>query len=471
MLHAGVGPTHVNALLSSMNIPPIARNTLKRREREVGPAVEKVAKRSCTDAFSEEREKSGGENITTSYDMGWQKRGRGYNSLTGVGHMIGLKSRKVVGYKTRNKRCSICHFATLRRKRPRRHDCRRNWSQSSKAMEPDAAVAIAMDISDSGGSIASIIGDNDSTTIKKLREEVDHDIEKQADIVHTKRSLNNSLHEMKKANKELTEQVIAHICKCFAYAVTQNSGDVNNMKKAIAAIVPHCFGEHNQCGDWCGYHQNPDTYTHRGIKGDLQSKKTMEALQKLMKLYIDNTHKYAAANNSQANESLNNTIASKAPKARHYGSSESNDFRVAAAVCQKNLGRAYVSHALKEVSISPGDFAILCAKKEDKATKMNIARNSEREGKLRRIQLRQQRASKSSSLEIREGVTYCKNVDFVQQEDIDSESIPPPTSKPVLVPIQMNDQDGSENLVIFDLETTCTGNIQKKKNHHTLEEH
>ena len=53
-------------------------------------------------------------------------------------------------------------------------------------------------------------------------------------------------------------------------------------------------------------------------------------------------------------EKLNNIVSSKAPKARHYGGSESNDFRVASAVLQKNEGRSYVSNVLKEAGLSPG---------------------------------------------------------------------------------------------------------------------
>ena len=47
MLHAGIGPTHVNALLTSMNIPPVSSGTLERRQAEAGPVVEEVAKESC----------------------------------------------------------------------------------------------------------------------------------------------------------------------------------------------------------------------------------------------------------------------------------------------------------------------------------------------------------------------------------------------------------------------------------------
>jgi len=93
MLHAGIGPTHVNALLSSINIPVIGDSTLKAREREIGPAIEEVAKSSCITSMEEEKKRwnqngAGQDNeavsIGASYDMGWQKRGKGHNSLTGT---------------------------------------------------------------------------------------------------------------------------------------------------------------------------------------------------------------------------------------------------------------------------------------------------------------------------------------------------------------------------------------------------
>ena len=55
MLHAGRGATHVNALLTSINLPAVHENTLKARKREIGPALEKIAKRSCKNAIEKEK--------------------------------------------------------------------------------------------------------------------------------------------------------------------------------------------------------------------------------------------------------------------------------------------------------------------------------------------------------------------------------------------------------------------------------
>lgn len=61
-----------------------------------------------------------------------------YDFLPGAGTMIGIRSGKVIAYGTRNKRCAICEAAARQgQEKARCHNCRFNWSGSSKAMEPD----------------------------------------------------------------------------------------------------------------------------------------------------------------------------------------------------------------------------------------------------------------------------------------------------------------------------------------------
>lgn len=55
-MHAGIGWTHLNKILSCLNIPTISFNTFKRYEQEVEPLVEKVAKESCEKAATLKRE-------------------------------------------------------------------------------------------------------------------------------------------------------------------------------------------------------------------------------------------------------------------------------------------------------------------------------------------------------------------------------------------------------------------------------
>ncbi|XP_070577204.1 uncharacterized protein [Ptychodera flava] len=85
MITAGIGERHLNQMLSSISVPTIHHKTLKRKEREVGESILKVANQSCKQAISDEMCASKKPRIDVSYDGGWQKRGSGreYKSLSG----------------------------------------------------------------------------------------------------------------------------------------------------------------------------------------------------------------------------------------------------------------------------------------------------------------------------------------------------------------------------------------------------
>ena len=102
MLHADIGPTHLNESLSSINVPSVGESTLKACERQVGPQIEKLAKESCLKSLESERklwkEESEKENVEmgASYNMGWQRRGKAHNSLTGTMQILHLRELKRV---------------------------------------------------------------------------------------------------------------------------------------------------------------------------------------------------------------------------------------------------------------------------------------------------------------------------------------------------------------------------------------
>lgn len=72
--------------------------------------------------------------------MGRSKRDNGssYDSLNEYGIIIGLLSKKVLDYTTRNCQCSLCH----KNNEKADHDCRRNFEGSAKTMEADAEVEL-----------------------------------------------------------------------------------------------------------------------------------------------------------------------------------------------------------------------------------------------------------------------------------------------------------------------------------------
>ena len=192
--------------------------------------------------------------VGVSFDGAWQKRGRAHNSLTGCGAAISIKSKKNLSYGTRNKWCATCHVAHLAGREPPTYDCRMNWDKSSKAMEASIACEVVKEVNESGAGVrvGVLVGD-DASTIKNVRQEVDVSIEKWSDISHVKRSLGNQLYSAKSHHKELSDMVIKHIQRCFVYCLAQNRDKPVSLADGIHNIPCHIFGEHDDCGDWCGF--------------------------------------------------------------------------------------------------------------------------------------------------------------------------------------------------------------------------
>jgi len=209
-LDNGIGFSHVNSILTALDIPNMTRKTYKVREREVGKIAEGVAKATCKVMFDKECElvKENGGTVDTdgllplsvSYDMGWSKRGRAHNSLTGHGAVMGSLTGKALDFTTRNKFCRTCQSASQTGGNPKPHDCRVNHQTSSKSMEPLGAVELfkrAPVQSNNPAKYAVFIGDDDCSTLSKIREEVVYHVEKWSDTVHAKRTLINHLHKLK----------------------------------------------------------------------------------------------------------------------------------------------------------------------------------------------------------------------------------------------------------------------------------
>jgi hypothetical protein len=124
----------------------MSRASFKARERETGKAVEAVAKVSCEEIIANEKKQliSIGEepdennlvSVPCSYDMGWQKRGKGFKSNTGKAATMSQTTGKNFDYATKVKKCRTCEYAQRTNTNAKVHDCRKNHTGSSKAMEP-----------------------------------------------------------------------------------------------------------------------------------------------------------------------------------------------------------------------------------------------------------------------------------------------------------------------------------------------
>ena len=73
--------------------------------------------------------------------------------------------------------------------------------------------------------IGTFIGDDDSTTMVLVRNQVDHSVEKWSDINHAKKALGTRLYRLQKQERSLAIPVFKYLQKCFSYALSQNKDD------------------------------------------------------------------------------------------------------------------------------------------------------------------------------------------------------------------------------------------------------
>ena len=104
-------------------------------------------------------------------------------------------------------------------------------------MEPIVACELWNAASKQHAKFSTYVGDDDTTTLSHLTENVPYNVEKWSDIVHAKRSLTTRLYNLSSKCKYqnssvLSQKVINYLAKCFSYCIAQNS-DRDSLKKKL----------------------------------------------------------------------------------------------------------------------------------------------------------------------------------------------------------------------------------------------
>ena len=493
----GIGLTHINSFFSTLNVPTLNKSAYKKREREAGQAIEEVASNSCEMVLKDEiraaenngeiRDKNGLMPLAVTYDMQWLKRGRADNSRTGHGAIMGSQTKNVLDFACANKYCRVCEAAKSKGKQPVSHDFRINHSGSSKSMEASVGVKLFKQAPTHGVKYSVFIGDDDSATIAKIREEVEYSVEKWSDASHATRTIVGHLNKISSERKHqpgespLSQKVIEYFRKCFSSCLCQNEGDPERLKVTMKAIVPHAFGDHQHCLKhtlkWCDYIKNPEQYHHKDLTNgkDLQGESLKTVLTDLFGVYSSDLviNKLVANASSQINESWHSIVSSKAPKIRFYGGSESSDQRVASAVAQTNSGKQYLLDSLRCLNIEPGNITeknIVSIEKEGKAEKQR--KSSVKFKKERRKNFIKKEARNTSDVN-KEEVTYQSGIALtldpklleraiVTKEKLQAEfekEVPAFTNRLRKQFIIVHAEPSRKSFVIisFDAEITCGG--------------
>ncbi|XP_052073042.1 uncharacterized protein LOC127711130 isoform X2 [Mytilus californianus] len=460
MLHVGLGETQLSNLLASVNLHYLSVSGLKTREEEVGAALDSYAEESMIKYLNIESNlqenthdsDDNGENkgIAVSTDTCWQKKGSGksYNSLSGCASLIGQKTGKVLNVKIKSKNCRTCDVAKRKGIVPKEHKCSKNHTGSSKGMEPALVVDMIKDVINKGVDIKEIAGDDDTTGFQRAQNVLKIKLKKRSDKNHIKKNISKQLYAIKKNYKELSQRVINYIMQNFSYMVAQNKKNTEGVTTGLKAMVGHIFGDHSFCNTkWCVFLEHPlAKFSKLPYGKPLQNPELRKELDRIFikKLSIQ-AEKLANLASTQTNENLNQMLATKAPKYKHYSASNSLSYRFSATVAQKNEGHRYVHEVHESMGLSPGNFTIKRATFMDKIRRKYSKLQKTRKYKRRRIELKSEKCNSNGIAEVLEGTTYETNIDI--EDDITDQLEEIPTWKQITA---------EENfpIIVFDLETT-----------------
>ena len=336
-----------------------------------------------------------------SFDVSWRKQ-QGYNSLIGHGAIFGYHTKNCIIYGTKNAYCKTCQQSMRMGKPANEHDCRQNHSGSAKAMEACLSEELFRK-----GDYGVMITDEDASSESKVKQNVNHDIEKWSDKNHVvvtfrKMLISGKARDFGKDSSKLSDSVIDYFAKLFSMAVSENK-----LKASFQAIVPHAFGDHKVCKDleieWCQLLKDPENFQHKYLE------KGEDLLGDGLRSYIEGkissfttdefVRKLAPGGSTQVNENLNMIVGTKNPKIRFYGGSESSDFHTAASVGQANERYSYLTLVYDRLKHTT------CIPQLDKFVTIKDRQFSK--AKLRRAAIKYKRRRKSLK-EIRKRTTKIK---------------------------------------------------------------
>ena len=181
---------------------------------------------------------------------------------------MGLNTKKVLFLGVRNKYCCICAKAEARGVTASPHNCYKNWSGPSTAMESDIiAEGFAKSMEMHGLIYNKLIADGDSNIYKKILDCRPYDyvmVEKIECKNHLLRNMCNRLKEISKNSRngdikgrKLLGERILRIRSGITTAVKhwKNSQKslkekIHNLKKDIENAAFHVFGHHDGCAEY-----------------------------------------------------------------------------------------------------------------------------------------------------------------------------------------------------------------------------
>jgi hypothetical protein len=275
---SGGGRAQLNETMCTLGLSGLSQPTFSAIEHEIGSLWGSVIEEDMLAAGREERQlaidrgdfHNGVPAISVICDGGWSKRSHKhtYNALGGVAIIIGAATKKILHVGVRNKTCYICTIADTKQVAPAAHECFKNWSASSQAMEADVIVeGFQAAESKHGIRYMRLIADGDSSVYARIQEQVPEwgaHVAKIECANHSCKCLRSNLEKLVQDNPsykgkdKLTLVTRIRLTTAVRCAIRMRSAETNRTEATkklahdIRNSVHHVFGVHTTCSpDFC----------------------------------------------------------------------------------------------------------------------------------------------------------------------------------------------------------------------------
>jgi len=281
----GIGYSQLEELCAAINIPSMSEPTYVKYRENLVDEFQETAMQNMKTAGEVEKQLAIEKNevingipyITVVADGSWMKRsyGTAYDSLSGIGAIIGYRTGKILFVGIRNKFCALCDVAERKGVQPRAHKCYKNFDRnaSSTSMESDAiAEGFKCSLEIHGLIYKTVVADGDSSVYQAI---VDNKPYREHMITVKKiECTNHLLRNLCKKLKAVTEitQPKMHRQRGFVEIRNEIKNNILNIRKEvidaatlrreerqpqhcqaielqkdILNIPSHIFGEHKRC--------------------------------------------------------------------------------------------------------------------------------------------------------------------------------------------------------------------------------
>ena len=431
----GNGFSGLKKFAAIMNMPSVhTKNNYSKVNKSLKSALCNAARKSMEKAAKDVKSMlpEGSVDCGVSVDGCWQRRG--YQSLNGCVAAISIDTGKVLDVEPMSRNCKECQFFHKIDHTSERFlewkeshiNCKANFKGSAPAMEPEGAIRIFKRSFEMHGLYyTKFFGDGDSksySSVKDIYSDVGIDIAKYECIGHVQKRMGTALRKLKKEKKglggkgRLTDRIIDKIQNYYGIAIRQNVGNIEEMKKAILAVLFHCASSkekpyHTYCPDgetsWCSYKADRIKSTNRYKPGPGLPLDIISELKPLFaRLSNEELLKKCLHGRTQnQNESFHGVLWDRVPKATYVGK-DIFEIGVFDAVVHFNEGYSAILEVFREIGLSPGFFTQKWCKQMD-ISRLQAAEYKEKDGsKLARKKLRSKRKSRDETVKESEGDSY-----------------------------------------------------------------